>query len=167
MARRLITPQRKLRGVARRLRALGRWPREVATAYPDDEELRAAPRYWNWKLPVDLHLVESRWTATAIRRACAQRLIAARAASTGDCRATCVACLQDLFTSGPCLYRSEERFRSHTSASVDRPGDPDGSKGVGCRWSGGCSCPFSRQGRLQRAALDDHPRVIHGPERVG
>lgn len=129
MARRLIAPQRRLRGVARRLRALQRWPLEVAAGYPDDEELRAAPRYWNWKLPVDLNLVESRWTTDAIRRACAQSLIdacaafiAARGASDVDCRVTCVVCLPDLFTSELCLYRSEDYFRSHTSASEDRHG---------------------------------------------
>lgn len=120
MARRLTNPGKKLRGAARRLRAIQRWPAVVEGWFPEQEDLLGGQRYWNWKIPVDLNLVEGRYTTDDIRRICAQsmidtcaNLIAAKPAWADRYRVTCVICLPDMFTSELCIYLDEEYFRTH------------------------------------------------------
>ena len=129
MSRRLVPHSKKLRGVPRRLRAIRRWPDEVATSFPPDEELQPENKYWNWKIPVDLNLVESRWTTDEISRVCAQilidacaRLAAAKPTSANNYRITGVFCFPDIFTSELCIYLSEDYFLSHVSPSSNEYG---------------------------------------------
>lgn len=129
MSRRLVPHSKKPRGVARRLRAIRRWPDEVATGFPPDHELQSGDQYWNWKIPVDLNLVESRWTTDEIRKVCAQslidacdRLAAAKPTLANDYRVTCVLCIPDIFTSELCIYLSEDYFLSHASSSSNEYG---------------------------------------------
>ncbi len=122
--RRLINANKKLRGVARRLRALKEWSVSFAGYFPSCDELDPDIRYLNWKIPVELNLVQGRWSTPAIQRKCAQRLIdacmhliAAKPESAGSFRVTCVVCLPDMFASELCIYLDEDHFQSHTSAS--------------------------------------------------
>ena len=128
--RRLIYPEKKLRGVPRRLRAMKRWSEGLAGHFPSDEEIDPASRYWNFKIPVDLNLVEGRGTNRDIQRACAQNLVnacghllAAKPAAARDIRVTCVVCLPDMFTSELCIYLQEEYFLSHTSPAKNEHGE--------------------------------------------
>lgn len=129
MTRRLADSRKKLRGVARRLRAVRRWASALEGCFPSVDDLSPEYRYWNLKIPVDLNLVEGRATTDEIRRVCAQSLIDACAGlleakpeSAKDFRVTCVICTPDMFTSELCIYLTEDYFLSHTSPSSNEYG---------------------------------------------
>ncbi|QUG75477.1 DUF3916 domain-containing protein [Erwinia sp. E602] len=117
MARRLNRDYRsKIRNVPRRLRALEWW----SGTFNDAARAEVPPgeRYWNYKIPVEINLVEGKHSSTAIRADCAQQLInacsnliSAKGDSGESVRITTVICLPDMFTSEVCIYRSEEYFQ--------------------------------------------------------
>jgi hypothetical protein len=122
MARRLISSRKKLRGVPRRLRALRTWANTFKGYFPAKSELHPADHYWNLKLPVDLNLVESRWTTDEIRTACAQALVdaaehlfSAKPEWASGYRVTASVTVDSLFSSEVCIYLDEAYFLSHAS----------------------------------------------------
>jgi hypothetical protein len=112
----------KLRGIPRRLRALASWARSFEGYFPSDE-LSKEEKYWNWKIPVDLRLVEGKQTSTAIQAECAQRLIdaahriyQAKPRGLKGIRVTGVVALPCMFSSEICIYTSERYFNEHTES---------------------------------------------------
>lgn len=110
----------KLRGIPRRLRALACWAGSFDGYFPSDE-LSTEEEYWNWKIPVDLRLVEGKQTNSAIQTECAQRLIdaahliyKARPRNVEGIRVTSVVVLPCMFTSELCIYTSESYYKKHT-----------------------------------------------------
>jgi hypothetical protein len=128
--RKLINPNRKLRGIPRRLRSLRIWSDSFANNYPTDNQLDPGDSYWNYKIPVELNLVEGRHSTLEIKRACAQELInacshliSAKPKSNGFSRVTCVICIPDMFTSELCIYLDQEYFESHTIGHKNEYGE--------------------------------------------
>ncbi|WP_081067355.1 DUF3916 domain-containing protein [Burkholderia cepacia] len=112
-------PEKKLRGIPRRLRAIRRWPEKLSNCIPADV-WNASELYWNWKIPVSSGLVRGRYATPATRRACAQGLIDASAsllarkpAGSRSARVTCRICLPDMFASEVCVYLDEAYFGAH------------------------------------------------------
>ncbi|WP_244268016.1 DUF3916 domain-containing protein [Stutzerimonas nitrititolerans] len=110
----------KLRGIPRRLRALARWAGSFDGYFPSDQ-LSTEEQYWNWKIPVDMRLVEGRQTNSAVQAECAQRLIdaahrifQAKPRGVEGIRVTSVVVLPCMFTSELCIYTSEIYFKKHT-----------------------------------------------------
>ncbi|WP_343229952.1 DUF3916 domain-containing protein [Yersinia kristensenii] len=74
--------------------------------------------YWNYKIPVDVNLVEGNHSNQKTKAECAQALINAcsnlmhaTAGYENSPRITAVICLPDMFTSEVCLFRSEDYFQ--------------------------------------------------------
>ncbi len=121
--------EKKLRGVPRRLRALKRWAEEFSGHFPSTTELALADQYYNWKVPVDLNLVEGAGTSREIQRVCAQALVDAcgkllksKPVSARGVRVTCVVCLPDMFTSEVCIYLDENYFSGYTTPCSSKHG---------------------------------------------
>ncbi|AJZ89078.1 hypothetical protein VW41_08550 [Klebsiella michiganensis] len=118
MSRRLNRdPRTKIRNIPRRLNALAHW----ATTFNNPERALFSEDeyYWNFKIPVEINLVQGKYSKLKTRAACAQALINACSnliKATADInyqpRITTVICLPDMFTSELCLYRSEEYYQS-------------------------------------------------------
>lgn len=117
MSRRLNRDHRaKVRNIPRRLKALNRWAETFhnpeRALFPEDQH------YWNFKIPVDINLVQGKHCSLKTKAACAQSLIDACsnliiATENLDYtpRITAVICLPDMFTSEVCLYRSEGYYQ--------------------------------------------------------
>ncbi|WP_343550555.1 DUF3916 domain-containing protein [Pantoea sp.] len=117
MSRRLNRDHRtKVRNIPRRLKALNRWadtfhnPRR--SVFSEDEH------YWNFKIPVEVNLVQGKYSTIRDKAACAQAMINACSnliMATSDMdyrpRITTVICLPDMFISEICLYRSEDYYQ--------------------------------------------------------
>ncbi|MCG8708381.1 DUF3916 domain-containing protein [Brenneria sp. 4F2] len=121
MSRRLSRDYRtKIRNIPRRIKALNRWAETFHT--PSRAIFSEDQHYWNYKIPIDINLVEGKHSMQKTKADCAQVLINAcsnllLATSDWDyCpRITAVICLPDMFTSEVCLYRSEEYFQGFIS----------------------------------------------------
>ena len=121
MSRRLSRDHRtKIRNIPRRLKALNRWADSFQN--PDRGLFSEDEHYWNFKIPVEINLVQGKYSTPETKAACAQALINACAnliIATTDLdyhpRITTVICLPDMFTSEVCLYRSEDYFQSFIS----------------------------------------------------
>lgn len=118
-------PEKKLRGIARRLRAIRQWPERLSRVMPHDV-WTSDERYWNWKIPVASSLVQGRYATNATRRACAQGLIDATALllaqkpdDARSIRVLCAICLPDMFASEVCIYLKEDYFNAHLSEQVN------------------------------------------------
>lgn len=118
MSRRLNRDHRtKVRNIPRRLKALNRW---AETFYcPERALFSENEHYWNFKIPVEINLVQGKYSTLRDKAACAQALINACSnliTVTADIdyrpRITAVICLPDMFTSEICLYRSEDYYQS-------------------------------------------------------
>lgn len=117
MSRRLNRDYRtKVRNIPRRIKALNRWAGTFhnleRSVFPEEQH------YWNFKIPVDINLVEGKYSTLKTKAACAQalinacsNLITATASINYSPRITAVVCLPDMFTSEVCLYRSEEYYQ--------------------------------------------------------
>lgn len=117
MSRRLNRDYRtKVRNIPRRIKALNRWAGTFhnleRSVFPEEQH------YWNLKIPVDINLVEGKYSTFKTKAACAQalinacsNLITATASINYRPRITAVVCLPDMFTSEVCLYRSEEYYQ--------------------------------------------------------
>ena len=131
MSRRLNRDYRtKIRNIPRRMKALNCWAESFQN--PERAVFAEDQRYWNFKIPVDINLVEGKHRTQKTQAECAQALInacshlmQATADLAGTPRITAVICLPDMFTSEVCLFRSEEYFlgfisegRSENGSSV-------------------------------------------------
>lgn len=117
MSRRLSRDHRtKVRNIPRRIKALNRWAGTFHSSersiFPEEEH------YWNFKIPVEINLVQGKYSTLKTKAACAQalinacsNLITATASMNYSPRITAVVCLPDMFTSELCLYRSEEYYQ--------------------------------------------------------
>ena len=121
MTGRLYLTNKKLRGKKRRLRALEAWSKSFLDYFP--EQITEDERYWNIKIPVDIRLVQGKYTDQITQAQCAQYLInatyqiyQAKPSNLKHFRVTCVICLPDMFTSEICIYTSEEYFKYQTEA---------------------------------------------------
>lgn len=121
MSRRLNRDNRtKVRNIPRRLKALNRW---AGTFHNPERALFSEhERYWNFKIPVDINLIEGKHSTLKTKAACAQAMIDACSnliTATADVafspRITAVICLPDMFTSEVCIYRSEDYYQSFIS----------------------------------------------------
>lgn len=118
MSRRLNRDHRtKVRNIPRRLKALNRWAgtfhNPQRSVFSEDE------LYWNVKIPVEINLVQGKYSTLKTKADCAQaminacaNLITATAGMHYSPRITAVICLPDMFTSEICLYRSEDYYQS-------------------------------------------------------
>lgn len=117
MTRRLNSDYRtKVKNIPRRLKALNRW---ADTFYcPDLALFSENEHYRNFKIPVEINLVQGKYSTIRDKAACAQAMINACSnliMATSDMdyrpRITTVICLPDMFTSEICLYRSEDYYQ--------------------------------------------------------
>jgi hypothetical protein len=113
MARRSEKPEKKLRGIPRRLRSLTRWSESIAERFPSESDFHS-PGYWNHKIPVDWALVEGKQTNATLRKECAQLLVDAckgmiknKPEWAKHYRVTCCICLPDMHSSELCIYAEE------------------------------------------------------------
>jgi hypothetical protein len=116
--RRLSLSNKKVRGISRRLRVLKSWAASLGDQFPFG--LKASVRYYNFKIPVLMSLVEGSKAKHGVQAACAQELInacesliKARPNSFGWSRIVAMIALPDLFSSEVCIYTVPEYFKSH------------------------------------------------------
>nr|WP_024965722.1 DUF3916 domain-containing protein [Pantoea sp. IMH] len=118
MSRRLNSDHRtKVRNIPRRIKALNRWADTFHS--PERSVFAEDEHYWNFKIPVEINLVQGKYSTRKTKAACAQalinacsNLITATAGRNYSPRITAVVCLPDMFTSEVCLYRSEDYYQS-------------------------------------------------------
>ncbi|WP_047643013.1 DUF3916 domain-containing protein [Dickeya fangzhongdai] len=118
MSRRLCRDNRtKVRNIPRRIKSLNRWAETFHN--PDRAVFSEDQHYWNYKIPVEINLIQGKHSKQKTKAECAQAMINAcynLMLATADCddipRITTVICLPDMFTSEVCLFRSEEYFQS-------------------------------------------------------
>lgn len=118
MSRRLCRDHRtKIRNISRRIKSLNRWAETFHN--PDRAVFSLDKRYWNYKIPVEINLIEGKHSKQKTKAECAQAMInacsslmLATAHLEGIPRITVVICLPDMFTSEVCLFRTEEYFQS-------------------------------------------------------
>lgn len=151
MSRRLNRDYRtKIRNIPRRLKALNRWAETfhdpIRADFPEDR------RYWNYKIPVDVNLVEGKHSVQKTKAACAQalidacsNLILATVDSGYSPRITSVICLPDMFTSEVCLYHSEEYYQGFICESTSENGASSVIKGRSLAEEWGLTLPENVQ----------------------
>lgn len=125
--RRLVLGNKKLRGVARRLRSLEKWSQSYQGYFPDMQDDDYSYGYWNVKIPVHLALVQGKQTNKSTQSFCAQALINAahniyltNKVNKEKIRVTCCIVLPDMFFSEICIFTSEEYFKKHTQEGYSR-----------------------------------------------
>jgi len=109
------------------LKALNRWADTFHC--PERAIFSDSEHYWNFKIPVEINLIQGKYSTIRVKAACAQALINAcsnliKATADSDFkpRITAVICLPDMFTSEICLYRSEEYYQSFVTESRSEKG---------------------------------------------
>ncbi|MSE19137.1 DUF3916 domain-containing protein, partial [Pantoea agglomerans] len=101
MSRRLCRDNRtKVRNIPRRIKSLNRWAESFRN--PDCAIFPIGERYWNLKIPVEINLIQGKYSKQKTKAECAQALINACSNlihATADCgdipRITAVICLPD------------------------------------------------------------------------
>lgn len=128
MSRRLCRDNRtRIKNIPRRIKALNRWAESfhnpVRAIFSEDEH------YWNYKIPVEINLVQGKHSDQKTKADCAQAMINAcsnlmlATANWDYCpRITTVICIPDMFTSEVCLFRSEEYFQGFISEGSSENG---------------------------------------------
>ncbi|WP_296651642.1 DUF3916 domain-containing protein [Paraburkholderia sp.] len=161
--RRLASPDKKLRGISRRLRAIQHWPGTLSNVVPADVWIWNEP-YWNWKIPVQSSLVQGRYATPATRRACAQGLINASAsllarkpANARSARVTCAICLPAMFMSEVCIYLDDDYFGAHVDEAASIFGDRSLIRGrtLSSEWALSVPPGMSELGITIRSTDDD------------
>ncbi|WP_436892486.1 DUF3916 domain-containing protein [Siccibacter turicensis] len=117
MSRRLCRDNRtKVRNIPRRIKSLNRWADTFRN--PERAAFSQDEYYFNYKIPVEINLIQGKHSKQKTKAACAQALINAcsylinaTSASINTPRITAVICLPDMFTSEVCLFRSEDYFQ--------------------------------------------------------
>ncbi|ENX16146.1 hypothetical protein F895_01737 [Acinetobacter sp. CIP 64.2] len=117
--RRFGLSNKKERGIPRKLRNFKCWSESFKGYFPDlegDEE-----RYYNWKIPVPMNMVQGKHAQQEIKAECAQYLInacqyliEAKPQGLKFCKVACVIVQPDMFASEICLYLDEDYFNAHT-----------------------------------------------------
>lgn len=122
--RRFALSNKKERGVARKLRNLKDWSESFKGYFPDLEGYEE--RYYNWKIPVPVNLVEGKHAQQEIKARCVQYLINAcqyliesKPQGLEFCKVVCMIEQPNMFSSEICLYLDEDYFNAHT-LSADR-----------------------------------------------
>ncbi|MBO3656872.1 DUF3916 domain-containing protein [Acinetobacter haemolyticus] len=117
--RRFALSNKKERGIPRKLRNLRLWSESFKGYFPDLEGYEE--RYYNWKIPVAMNLVQGKHAQQEIKALCAQYLInacqyliEAKPVDMKFCKVVCVIIQPDMFASEICLYLDEDYFNSHT-----------------------------------------------------
>ncbi|MDB5036314.1 MAG: hypothetical protein JWQ98_3555 [Chlorobi bacterium] len=125
--RRIALSNKKLRGIPRRLRALKRWS-ESFEGWSIDEST-ATSRYYDFKIPVHVHMVEGEQAQRGVRAECAQRLIDACAHLLESQRAdgmslwiVAMIFVPDMFMSRITIYTDEEYYRGQTTPGEEEFG---------------------------------------------
>ena len=125
--RKFALSNKKERGIPRKLRALQHWSESFKHYFPDLAGYN--DRYYHWKIPVPMNMIEGKHAQTQIKAQCAQYLINAcqylietKPENIGFCKVTCVIVQPNMFASEVCLYLDEDYFNAHTlSADFDDP----------------------------------------------
>jgi hypothetical protein len=110
-------PQRKLRNPGRHLRALARWPQEIAAQIPDAAVLDGE-RFWHWKIQVFSKLVDPPHAMPDTQRAALAALFAAAATVEASprrppgSRVAVMANTPRLFDSEVTLFLDDDYFRT-------------------------------------------------------
>lgn len=125
MSRRLNRDYRtKIRNIPRRMKALNCWAESFQN--PERAVFAEDQRYWNFKIPVDINLVEGKHRTQKTQAECAQALInacshlmQATADLAGTPRITAVICLPDMFTIFQTGYR-RSALRLNTMVAMTR-----------------------------------------------
>lgn len=74
MSRRLNRDHRtKVRNIPRRIRALNRWADTFRS--PERSIFSENELYWNFKIPVDINLIEGKYSTIRTKASCAQALV--------------------------------------------------------------------------------------------
>lgn len=122
-------PEKKLRGISRRMRSLRKWGLQFKEKFPSEKELKDSGLYWNWKLPTHQAMVEGKHSTQPMKQEVAQILISActnlvKAKPTWarHYRVTCVICMPDMFSSEICIYLNEGYFRSKVDVGTQSNG---------------------------------------------
>lgn len=117
--RRFALSNKKERGIPRKLRNLRCWSESFKGSFPDLEGYEE--RYYNWKIPVPMNMVQGKHAQQDIKAQCVQYLInacqyliEAKPVGTKFCKVTCVIVQPDMFASEVCLYLDEDYFNAHT-----------------------------------------------------
>lgn len=117
--RRLALSNKKERGIPRKLRNLRCWSESFRGYFPDLNGYE--DRYYNWKIPVPINLVEGRHTSQEIKAECAQYLInackyliEAKPQGLKFCKVVCMIGQPNMFASEICLYLDEDYFNALT-----------------------------------------------------
>lgn len=126
--RKLALTNKKLRGAKRRLRALEFWANSWQNDFPNDDNL--TDDYLATKIPVDMSLVDGKWTSRFLRSTCAQHMITAaqhlveaKSGSTVFSRVTCIIGETWMFSSELCLFLNEDYFNLHTKNGTSYLGE--------------------------------------------
>lgn len=121
-------PEKRLRGISRRMRSLHKWSSQFKENFPSAIALQDS-RYWNWKLPTHQAMVEGKYSTQQMRQKIAQILVVACAnlamakpTWAGNYRVTCVICLPDMFSSEICIYLDEGYFKSKIDVGISSDG---------------------------------------------
>jgi hypothetical protein len=117
--------------------ALRKWAAAFAQKFPTEQELTESQRgYWNWKIPVDVRLVEGSQATADVQRACAQliidgcaSLLSVKPAWAAAYRVTGLVCLPNMFSSEICLYLDELYFRSKVDPDSTQDGHQERIEG--------------------------------------
>lgn len=122
-------PEKKLRGIPRRLRSLESWSESFREHFPPKAEVFANGKYWNFKVPTDWAMLEGKQSTTDMKRQAAQHLvnacgylIAKKPDWARQIRVTCLVALPDMFTSKLCIYLDEDYYRSKVEAASNEHG---------------------------------------------
>ncbi len=117
--RRFALSNKKERGIPRKLRNLRCWSESFKGNFPDLEGYEE--RYYNWKIPVPMNMVQGKHAQQDIKAQCVQYLInacqyliEAKPVGTKFCKVACVIVQPDMFASEVCLYLDEDYFNAHT-----------------------------------------------------
>jgi hypothetical protein len=115
----IAVTNKKLRGIPRRMRALKKWASRFE-GYYRPRSLHSE-RYYNWKIPVHIFLVEGRQSTTEIKAFCASQLLAAAShlalaansvASTSYYRIACLLVWPNLHQSEVTIFYDQEYYEN-------------------------------------------------------
>lgn len=116
--RRFALSNKKERGVPRKLRNLKYWSESFKGYFPDLDGYEE--RYYNWKIPVAMNLVQGKHAQQEVKAQCAQYLInacqyliEAKPEELKFCKVVCMIVQPDMFASEICLYLDEDYFNVH------------------------------------------------------
>ncbi|WP_032812656.1 DUF3916 domain-containing protein [Acinetobacter proteolyticus] len=117
--RRFALSNKKEQGIPRKLRNLRCWSESFKGNFPDLEGYEE--RYYKWKIPVPMNMVQGKHAQQDIKAQCVQYLInacqyliEAKPVGTKFCKVACVIVQPDMFASEVCLYLDEDYFNAHT-----------------------------------------------------